>query len=158
MAKDTKRPELQKMLEFVREGDIVIVESLSRFARNTRDFLELTDILQKKGVGFMSQKEHLDTNGAAGQLMLTIFAALSQFERDSILERQAEGIAIAKTEGRMTGRPKKAVEDFEEVYLDYQKGRYSATQAAKRLGIARSTWYRKVKEHLKNDSMQGEFI
>lgn len=148
--KDTQRPELQKMMEFVREGDTVIVESFSRFARNTRDLLELTDTLRKKGVSFVSQKENIDTSGPAGQLMLTIFAALSQFERESILQRQAEGIAIAKAEGRMTGRPKKATERFEEIYSDFEKGKYNATQAARKLGIARSTWYRKVKEHLMN--------
>ena len=144
--KDTQRPELQKMMDFVREGDVVVVESFSRFARNTRDLLDLTATLEEKGVRFISQKEAIDTKGPAGKLMLTIFGALAQFERETILERQAEGIAIAKAEGRMTGRPRKAVDTFEEVYLDHKNGKISATQGARKLGIARSTWYRKVKK------------
>ena len=96
------------MMDFVRNGDVVVVESFSRFARNTRDLLDLTAALEEKGVRFVSQKEAIDTKGPAGKLMLTIFGALAQFERETILERQAEGIAIAKEKGRMTGRPKKA--------------------------------------------------
>ena len=74
-------------------------------------------------------------------------AALAELERENILERQAEGIAIAKAEGRMTGRPKKAVDSFERVYLDVKTGKKAASQGARELGIARSTWYRKVKEY-----------
>jgi DNA invertase Pin-like site-specific DNA recombinase len=145
--KNTDRPELQKMMDFVREGDSLVVESISRFARNTKDLLELTDVLDKKNVQFISQKENIDTSTPTGKFMLTVFGAIAQLERESILERQAEGIAIAKAEGRMTGRPKKAVDTFESVYFDVQAGRKSARQAAKELGIARSTWYRKVKEY-----------
>lgn len=145
--KNTERPELQKMMDFVREGDMVVVESFSRFARNLRDLLDLTETLEKKGVQFISQKERIDTNGPAGRLMLQIFGALAEFERETILERQAEGIAVAKAEGRMTGRPKKAVDTFEDVYRDYEDKKISASEGARRLGIARSTWYRKVKEY-----------
>lgn len=145
--KDTERPELQRMMDFVREGDTVIVESFSRFARNTRDLLDLVDALKEKKVQFISQKENIDTNGATGKLILTIFAGLVEFERETILERQAEGIAIAKAEGRMKGRPKKAVDRFESVYLDVREGRISAAQAARQLGISRSTWYRKAREY-----------
>ena len=143
--KDTDRPELQKMMDFVREGDSVIVESFSRFARNTRDLLDLTAQLKEKNVQFISKKEQMDTETPAGKLMLTVFAAIAEFERDCILERQAEGIAIAKQEGRM-GRPKKEPADFEKLYNDVQSGKLSASKAAKQLGISRSTWYRKVKD------------
>lgn len=145
--KNTQRPELQKMMEFVREGDIVVVESFSRFARNLHDLLDLTETLKNKNVQFISQKESIDTSGPAGRFMLQIFGALAEFERETILERQAEGIAIAKAEGRMTGRPKKAVESFEQVYLDYKAGKFSASEGARKLKISRSTWYRKVKEY-----------
>lgn len=148
--KDTQRPELQKMIDFVREGDVVVVESFSRFARNTRDLLDLTAELEGKGVRFVSQKEDIDTKGATGKLMLTIFGALAQFERETILERQAEGIAIAKEKGRMTGRPKKAEATFREVYKDYKEGKISAAKGAKKLGIARSTWYRKARDYEEN--------
>ena len=116
--KNMERPELHKMMDFVREGDVVIVESFSRFARNTRDLLDLTATLTRKSVQFISKKESIDTSTPAGKFMLTVFAALAEFERENILERQAEGIAVAKAEGRMNGRPKKAVDTFESVYTE----------------------------------------
>ena len=145
--KNTDRPELRRMMDFVREGDVVIVESFSRFTRNTRDLLDLMDTLKQKGVQFISMKENIDTENAAGKLMMVLFAALAQFERENLLERQAEGIAVAKVEGRMKGRPKKAEETFEDIYLQVQAGKKSASRGAKELGIARSTWYRKAKEY-----------
>lgn len=144
--KDTERPELQRMIDFVREGDTVIVESFSRFARNTQDLLNLTSALKEKGVQFVSQKENIDTDSHAGKFMLTVFAGLVEFEREMILERQREGIDIAMAEGKM-GRPKKAVDTFEGVYLDVKEGKLSASAGARQLGISRSTWYRKVREY-----------
>ena len=151
--KNTERPELHKMMDFVREGDTVIVESFSRFARNIRDLLDLTDTLKFKGVKFISKKESIDTSTPAGEFMLTVFGALAELERKNILERQAEGIAIAKAEGRMNGRPKKAVDTFEGVYLDVKEGKISASAGARQLGISRSTWYRKVHEY-ESDNME----
>ena len=90
--KDANRPELQKMMEYVRRGDAVIVESISRFARNTRDLLELTERLHEKGVEFVSQKEAIDTSTPTGKFMLTVFAAIAELERDYIRQRQREGI------------------------------------------------------------------
>lgn len=95
--KNRNRPELQTMLEFVRKGDVVIVESISRFARNTKDLLELVEQLTAKGVEFISQKEAIDTTTPTGKFMLTIFGAVAELEREYILQRQREGIAIAKT-------------------------------------------------------------
>ena len=83
--------------------------------------------------------------------MLSVFGALAQLERENILERQAEGIAIAKAEGRMTGRPKKATSAFPAVYAEVKTGKKSASQAARELGIARSTWYRKASEYERGD-------
>ena len=100
------RPELEAMLDFVREGDIVIVESISRFARNTKDLLELVDILDHKKVQFISKKETIDTSTPAGKFMLTIFGAVAQLEREYIKERQREGIEIAKQQGKYKGRKK----------------------------------------------------
>lgn len=145
--KNTERPELRKMLDFVREGDTVIVESISRFARNTRDLLDLVKQLTDKKVDFISQKEAINTSTPQGRFVLTLFAALAELERENILERQAEGIAIAKAEGRMTGRPKKAVDTFVNAYMDVKAGKLSAAKAARQLGISRSTWYRKVGEY-----------
>lgn len=145
--KSQERPELQRMMDFVREGDSLTVESISRFARNTRDLLDLTATLEEKKVQFVSKKENIDTNTPAGKFMLAVFGALAELERESILERQAEGIAIAKAEGRMKGRPRKAVDRFESAYLDVREGRISAAEAARQLNISRSTWYRKRREY-----------
>ena len=144
--KSTDRPELQRMMDFVREGDSVIVESISRYARNTRDLLDLVSTLEEKKVQFISQKESIDTSTPTGKFMLAVFAALAELERESILQRQAEGIAIAKAEGRM-GRPRKAVDTFESAYQKVKEGTLSAVKAAKQIGISRSTWYRKVHEY-----------
>ncbi len=149
--KNQERPELHRMIDFVREGDSLTVESISRFARNTRDLLDLTATLDTKGVQFISKKESIDTSTPAGKFMLAVFGALAELERENILERQAEGIAIAKAEGRMKGRPKKAVDTFETVYLAVKEGKLSATKAAKQLGLSRSTWYRKAREYEEED-------
>ena len=86
--KNAQRPELQKMMEYVRRGDTVIVESISRFARNTRDLLELVERLTGKGVEFISQKEAIDTTTPTGKFMLTVFGAVAELEREYILQRQ----------------------------------------------------------------------
>lgn len=145
--KSADRPELRKMMDFVREGDMVIVESISRFARNTKDLLDLIETLEGKKVQFVSQKERMDTSTPAGKFVVTLFGALAVLEREYILDRQAEGIAIAKAEGRMNGRPKKQIDDFKSVYNDVKEKKLSATKAAKQLNISRSTWYRKAKEY-----------
>ena len=97
--KNTDRPELKRMMTFVREGDTVIVESISRFARNTRDLLDLVERLTAKGVEFVSKKEAIDTTTPSGKFMLTIFGAVAELEREYILQRQREGIAIARERG-----------------------------------------------------------
>lgn len=102
--KNANRPELQKMMEYVRKGDTVIVESISRFARNTRDLLELVEKLTAKGVEFVSRKEAIDTTTPTGKFMLTVFGAVAELEREYILQRQREGIAIAKANGVYKGR------------------------------------------------------
>lgn len=101
--KNTNRPELQKMMEYVRRGDTVIVESISRFARNTRDLLELVEQLSVKGVEFVSKKEAIDTTTPTGKFMLTVLGAVAELEREYILQRQREGIAIAKANVSIKG-------------------------------------------------------
>ena len=143
--KNADRPELKAMLDYVREDDVVEVESYSRIARNTQDLLAIVSRLTEKGVDFVSQKEQIDTSSAAGRLMLTIFAGLAQFERECLLERQAEGIAIAKQEGRM-GRP--AIEpgtEFAAIVKAWQEGKMTAVEAMKQAGMTKATFYRKVK-------------
>lgn len=144
--KNTERKELKKMLSFVRKGDLVIVESISRFARNTKDLLELVDILKNKDVGFVSKKECIDTSTPTGKFMLTVFGAVAELEREYILERQKEGIAIAKTQGKYKGRkPKELPADFDIVIDKWHSGEITAVDAMKRLGISKSRFYRLTK-------------
>ena len=146
--KNTNRPELQKMMEYVRRGDTVIVESISRFARNTRDLLELVEQLTAKDVEFVSRKEAIDTTTPTGKFMLTVFGAVAELEREYILQRQQEGIAIAKAEGKYRGRKPIERSNFDAVEKLWRAGTISAAEAMRRLDMSRSTFYRKVWQHL----------
>ena len=148
--KNTERTALKEMLSFVREGDVVVVESISRLARNTRDLLELMDKFAEQGVGFVSQKENIDTTTPTGKFILTVFGAIAELERDSILERQAEGIAIAKANGVYKGRKPIDCPDFNKVYEQVQSGVITATRGWELLGISKSSWYRRVRERQQN--------
>lgn len=142
--KNTDRPQLKKMLSYVRKGDTVIVSEISRFARNTKDLLELIEILSQKEVEFVSQKEAIDTSTPTGKFMLTVFGAVSELERSYILSRQAEGIAIAKSLGKYKGRkPLKLPPETESVIKKWQSGQITASEAMRKLRISKSTFYRK---------------
>lgn len=143
--KSMDRPELKRMMEFVREGDMVIVESISRFARNTRDLLELVEHLSAKHVDFVSKKEALDTTTPSGKFMLTIFGAVAELEREYILQRQKEGIAIAKKKGIYKGRKPIERPNFDQVVRQWRAGNMTAVEAMRKLDLAPSTFYRKVK-------------
>ena len=115
--KNTDRPKLKEMLEYVREGDTVYIRDLSRLARNTKDLLEIVEYLNSKGVALKSIKENIDTSSNFGKLMITFLGAIYEFERANLLERQRDGIAVAKKQGKYRGRkqvPKPA--NFKEVY------------------------------------------
>lgn len=144
--KNTNRPELQKMMEYVRKGDTVIVESISRFARNTRDLLELVEKLTVKGVEFVSKKEAIDTTTPTGKFMLTVFGAVAELEREYILQRQREGIAIDKANGVYKGRKSLQPPEFEKVTAKWRNGQITAAEAMRQLGMSKSTFYRRVKE------------
>lgn len=143
--KNTNRPELHAMLDFVRKGDVVIVESISRFARNTKDLLELVEQLTSKGVEFVSQKEAIDTTTPTGKFMLTIFGAVAELEREYILQRQREGISLAKAQGKYRGRRPIQPPDWLEIISQWEHGEITAAAAQKRLSMSRSTFYRKVR-------------
>jgi len=144
--KNTNRPELQKMMDYVRRGDTVIVESISRFARNTRDLLDLVERLTGKGVEFVSKKEAIDTTTPTGKFMLTIFGAVAELEREYILQRQREGIEIAKQQGKYTGRKPIIHPDFDEVVDQWRNGEITAAAARKKLGMSKTTFYRRIKQ------------
>jgi DNA invertase Pin-like site-specific DNA recombinase len=144
--KSADRPELKRMMIFVREGDVVIVESISRFARNTRDLLDLVEKLTAKGVEFISKKEAIDTTTPTGKFMLTVFGAVAELEREYILQRQKEGIAIAKANGVYKGRKPIERPDLPAVVALWRDGKITATEAMRRLDMRPSTFYRRVKK------------
>jgi len=141
------RPQLKAMLEYVREGDTVVCESYSRFARNTKDLFDLIDRLNQKKVAFVSLHEQVDTSTPQGRLMMTVFAGLAQFEREQLLERQREGIAIAKEAGKYTGRQPIRVDDaiFTREVKRWRANEQTAVQTMKNLGLKKNTFYRRVK-------------
>ena len=142
------RPELKAMMDFVRAGDTVIVESISRFARSTHDLLSLVEQLKEKGVEFISQKEQMDTTTPNGKFMLTVFAAMAELEREQILQRQKEGIAAAKAAGKYKGRKPMAVNEpkFRAVCAKWRAGEITATAAMQEVGLKANTFYRRAKE------------
>ena len=148
--KDTNRPELQAMLEFAREGAIVYIESISRLARHTLDFLNIVEQLNAKNVSLVSLKESIDTSTPQGKFMLSVFAALSQLERDTIKQRQREGIDLARKENRPYGRPMIKIDDkFMEAYTQWKAGDITAVQAMTQAGFKKNTWYKRVKDYEK---------
>ena len=145
--KNTERPQLQAMLNYIREGDTVYIESISRLARNTVDFLQIVDKMQKMGVGLVSLKENIDTTTPQGKFMLTVFGALAELERETTRQRQREGIDIALAQGRPYGRKKiEANSKFKIAYGEWKTDKITAVDAMKMCGMTRSTFYRRVTE------------
>ena len=141
--KNADRPELTRMMNYVRRGDTVIVESISRFARNTRDLLDLVERLTEKQVEFVSRKEAIDTTTPTGKFMLTVFAAVAEY----ILQRQREGIAIAQEQGKYTGRkPMPLPDNFERVVARWRAGEITAAEAMRQTGLKPNTFYRRCSQ------------
>ncbi|KLA16487.1 hypothetical protein B4087_5780 [Bacillus cereus] len=147
-AKDTNRPKFQEMMDWVREGDTIYIRDFSRLARSTQDLLNITTELREKGVHLVSDKENIDSSTPQGKLMLTMLAAINEFERENLLERQREGIAIAKEKGLYKGRKKVDFPSgWEEVYELWQTREITATEAMERLELKKTTFYKLVKEY-----------
>lgn len=145
--KNTDRPQFNEMLSFLRDGDTLYVESFSRLSRSTKDLLNTVGVLSARGVQLVSDKEKVDTNTPQGRFMLTVFAALSELERENILERQREGIEIAKAEGKYKGRKPIAVTDrFLGAARSWQEGSLPLKDAIEQSGLSESTFFRKCKQ------------
>lgn len=145
--KDKNRPKLQEMLNFIREGDTLVIESISRLARNTKDFLEIVNDLTEGGVEVVSLKENIDTSTPQGKFICTIFGALYELERESIKQRQMEGISRAKERGISFGRPPILIDsNFMKEYIQWKEGKQTAVKTYKNLDISRTSFYRKVKQ------------
>lgn len=150
--KDAKRPILQEMLEYIREDDTVYVEEFSRLGRSTADLLATVQRIEDSGAKFVSLKENFDTKTPAGKLQMTMMAAIAEFERAMILERQREGIAIAKREGKYKGRKAVFVPNIGEYYQKYMTRQGTKTSIATELGISRTTLDKLFKEY-ENDNL-----
>lgn len=139
-AKST-REQLELMLEFVRDGDTVMVTKLCRLARNTRHLLEIVDYLDQKMVALNVLNLGIDTSTSTGRLMLTMIGAVAAFERELLLERQAEGIAAAKRKGKYLGRKPIAMAKADELKALLAEG-ISKVEASHTLGISMSSVHR----------------
>lgn len=147
--KNTDRPQFQEMMSILQKGDVVVVESYSRMSRSTKDLLDTVEKLNEMGVGFISKKETIDTTTAAGRMFLTFIAGMNQFEREVMLERQAEGIAAMPVDENGKKISAKTGRGFGREALDVDitlRAGESVSAACRRLGISRATYYRKARE------------
>lgn len=140
-AKNTDRPQLQDMLEFAREGDTIYIHDFSRIARITKDLLNIIELLNNKAVHLVSNKESIDTSTPTGKLLVTMIGAINEFERLNMLERQREGIAIAKREGKFKGRKEINIDNavFEKEYNRYLQREINKTELANIFNVSRPT-------------------
>ena len=145
--KDTNRPRLQEMLEYIREDDTVYVEEFSRLGRSTADLLNTVQQIEDVGAKFVSLKENFDTKTPTGKLQMTMMAAIAEFERSMILERQREGIAIAKREGKYKGRKAVSVPNIGTYYDKYMRRKGPKVSIAHELGISRTTLDKLFREY-----------
>ena len=152
--RDANRPKLQEMLEFIREDDVVYVEEFSRLGRSTADLLMIVRKIEDAGARFVSLKEQFDTTTPAGRLQMTMMAAIAEFERDVILERQREGIAIAKAAGKYKGRKEITIPNIGEYYKKYMTRQGTKVSIAAELGISRTTLDRLFSKY-KEDQMKS---
>lgn len=138
------RAGLDRMLGFLRKGDTVVVCSFDRLARSTKDLLRLAETFEEKGVDLVSLSERIDTSTPQGRLFFTVSAAFAEFERAIMRERQAEGIAIAKAEGRMVGRPRVPKEKLDVACALYLEGSYKMSEIEKIAGCSYGSIYREI--------------
>jgi DNA invertase Pin-like site-specific DNA recombinase len=143
-----ERPQLQRLIQSLRSGDIVIVWKLDRFSRSLKDLINTVNEFQQKGVGFISLNDSIDTTTAQGRLIFNIFASLAEFEREIIRERTNAGLAAARARGRLGGRPKglskEALAKAQTAKMLYERREKSPTEIAQILGIGRATFYRYI--------------
>ena len=139
------RPELEKLLERLTKGDTVVVESLSRLGRSTKDLIWLMETFNSKGVNLVSLKESIDTTTSTGKLLFTLMSAIAQFERDVIADRTREGLSSARARGRKGGRPRTDSEKLRKAIKLYNTQQYSLAEIEDMTGVKRSTLYRGIR-------------
>lgn len=149
------RPELEKMLDRMTEGDTVVVESLSRLGRSTKDLIDLTELFHQRGVHLVSMKESIDTSSSTGKLLFTLMSAIAQFERDVIADRTREGLASARARGRLGGRPRIPNGDTQKAVKLYGTGQYSLKEIEELTGVKKATLYRRLDERKRKEDCVG---
>ena len=142
------RPELAKLIDRMTEGDTVVIESLSRLGRSTKDLIELAELFQDKGVHLVSMKENIDTSTPTGKLLFTLMSAIAQFESDTIADRTQEWLRAARVRGRIGGRPKIEPDAVRKAIKLYNTGQYSIREIEELTGVKKSTLYRNLQEHV----------
>lgn len=140
-----ERPELNRMLAELQQDDTVVVESLSRLGRSTKNLIELVELFQEKGVHLVSLKEAVDTSTPSGKLLFTLMSAIAQFERDTIAERTKEGLKAARARGRCGGRPKANPQKVQQAIALYKTRQYTVREIRALTGVTKSTLYRSLK-------------
>lgn len=141
--KSRQRPELERLLEQLREGDVIVVTKYDRLARSLRDLIDLVEAIREKGAGFRSLAEDIDTTTSAGRLIFHVFGSIAEFERERIVERTKEGLAAARKRGRVGGRPRSlSAEAQEQIRRMRDEEHRSATELARMFKVSRATIYR----------------
>lgn len=153
----TERPELMRMIEQLREGDVVLISELTRLSRSTKDLFSIVELIQSNGADIRSLKETwLDTTTPHGKLMFTIFAGLSQFEADLTAQRTREGLEAARLRGRLGGRPKVNSNTIKKALKLYSSKQYSIREIEEMTGVKKSTLYRNLKEGENYGGLPGD--
>lgn len=142
--KNKDRPQLKEMLNYVRKDDVIVIESLSRLARNTRDLLEIIDFFNSKSINLISIKEKIDATTPTGRAMLKMFSVLADFERELIVERTREGLESARARGRVGGRPATDKETISNALRLYESQKFSVKEICKMTGISKGTLYKYI--------------
>lgn len=142
--KSKDRPQLSEMLNYARKNDIIIVESLSRLARNTKDLIEITDNLNKNYISLISIKEKIDATTPTGRAMMKMFSVFADFERELIVERTKEGLASARARGRNGGRPTISKEKIVNAIRLYDSRKFSIQEICKMAGISKGSLYKYI--------------
>ena len=138
----TERPGLKEALDFLREGDSLVVWRLDRLGRSLKHLLETVSMLEERGIGFRSLQESIDTTTSGGRLIFHIFGALAEFERNLIRERTMAGLRAARARGRVGGRPRKLdAKKTELAYQLYDEKKYAVNEICQILGVSKPTLY-----------------
>ena len=143
------RPELNKLLEYARKGDVIVIADLTRLSRSTKDLISLSEQLKEKGIELISLKETIDTTTATGKMMFGMLSVLAQFERDQISERTKEGLKSARARGKQGGRPTTDKKNIDNALMLYDDGKMSIADICTMCKISKNTLYNYVRARKK---------